>query len=83
MISGLYHMTQLSLKSVLVPVFTARGTEVFRILEIPKVRARLPALDSISNRRNFSLLLISRRVLYPVTIFSSESSTVQRDMPYP
>ena len=76
-------MAQLSRKSVLVPVFTARGIDVFRILEIPKVRARLFAFESISNRRNFSLLFISKRVLYPATIFSSESSTPQREIPYP
>jgi hypothetical protein len=39
--SSVYEMAQLSLNSVLVPVFTGIGRDAFRMLDIPKVRERL------------------------------------------
>ena len=77
-----YDTAQLSLKSVLVPVFTGSSIDELRILDIPKVFARFfGSLRAFSIRKIFGSSVSMRR-LYDSTIFSSESSTVPRDIPY-
>ncbi len=78
-----YDTAQLSRKSVLVPVLTGRLVEVFNILDTPKVRARFLLSDRACPMRNILGSDMLVRYAYDSTIFSSESSTVPRDIPYP
>lgn len=77
-----YDNAQLSLKSVLVPVLTGSPMDEFRMLDIPNVFARFcGSLKAFSIRKIFGSS-VSMNMAYASTIFSSESSTVPRDMPY-
>ena len=75
--------TQLSRKSVLVPVLTGRGVDVLRILEIPNVMALFFGSERTVLMRKISFSFFHVKKRNASTTFSRDVSSVQRTMPYP